>query len=309
MYRIYELCEACLIIPGGLSRLVYLDEDTSWIHRAWTLQEAVAPKSCFCLFSWAWGDCTLQATFPVTIRDVEPRQAAMAQMQGLLEMSDRSPRVIWPDENSTSPRESGCVKINLLGNEDRDAILKNALIGAIDMKGKEGMASAIWRSAVMRTACHPVDMVFSIMGILGVTLEPSKFSSGDRFPAAVALMQELLRNGGRAEWLGTAPEVGPSPELTTLPVIPQARAAGRAVLDANYRKVDSWWWLRGSPLGAVDDEGYFLFTAPAVSVKRNGAQQAPVAFDSHTGERWAVVASPTSPGRERFHRIRGTPSS
>lgn len=35
MFDIYKYCKQCLILPGGLSRLVPIDEPTSWIHRAW----------------------------------------------------------------------------------------------------------------------------------------------------------------------------------------------------------------------------------------------------------------------------------
>ncbi|KAH8723359.1 heterokaryon incompatibility protein-domain-containing protein [Phaeosphaeriaceae sp. PMI808] len=35
MFDIYKHCLRCLVLPGGLSRLVPLDEPTSWIHRAW----------------------------------------------------------------------------------------------------------------------------------------------------------------------------------------------------------------------------------------------------------------------------------
>lgn len=35
MFDLYRYCKHCLILPGGLSRLMPLDEPTSWIHRAW----------------------------------------------------------------------------------------------------------------------------------------------------------------------------------------------------------------------------------------------------------------------------------
>ncbi|KDQ13042.1 hypothetical protein BOTBODRAFT_401213 [Botryobasidium botryosum FD-172 SS1] len=43
MHRIYKSCALCVILPGGLSRFVTVDEDTTWIERAWTLQEATLP--------------------------------------------------------------------------------------------------------------------------------------------------------------------------------------------------------------------------------------------------------------------------
>ena len=52
MALIYERCSACLIIPGGLGRVVGFQERTLWIYRSWTLQEALLPPEAWCLFRW-----------------------------------------------------------------------------------------------------------------------------------------------------------------------------------------------------------------------------------------------------------------
>ncbi|KAF8443852.1 hypothetical protein L210DRAFT_3643445 [Boletus edulis BED1] len=50
MHQVYRSCVLCIVIPGGLQRLVCLDEETPWIRRSWTLQESLSPpKSWFCL--------------------------------------------------------------------------------------------------------------------------------------------------------------------------------------------------------------------------------------------------------------------
>ncbi|KAK7043016.1 hypothetical protein VNI00_008754 [Paramarasmius palmivorus] len=43
MFHVYKQCCVCLVFPGGLVRLAKLDDSTTWIDRAWTLQETVAP--------------------------------------------------------------------------------------------------------------------------------------------------------------------------------------------------------------------------------------------------------------------------
>ncbi|KAI0709791.1 hypothetical protein C8Q76DRAFT_568806, partial [Earliella scabrosa] len=40
MFTVYKHSDPCLVLPGGLVRLARLDEPTTWIDRAWTLQEA-----------------------------------------------------------------------------------------------------------------------------------------------------------------------------------------------------------------------------------------------------------------------------
>jgi Heterokaryon incompatibility protein (HET) len=52
MALIYERCSGCLIIPGGLGRVVGFRDKTLWIYRAWTLQEALLPPEAWCLFRW-----------------------------------------------------------------------------------------------------------------------------------------------------------------------------------------------------------------------------------------------------------------
>ena len=42
MFTVYVHANPCLVLPGGLVRLAHLDEPTTWVDRAWTLQEAAA---------------------------------------------------------------------------------------------------------------------------------------------------------------------------------------------------------------------------------------------------------------------------
>ena len=55
MNLIYRSCSQCIVLPAGLGRLVHLHEQTPWIHRAWTLQEALSPRNTMVLFSWKLG--------------------------------------------------------------------------------------------------------------------------------------------------------------------------------------------------------------------------------------------------------------
>jgi hypothetical protein len=44
MFDIYKNCKQCLVLPGGMSRLVSITEPTTWMHRAWfvTLNPTIA---------------------------------------------------------------------------------------------------------------------------------------------------------------------------------------------------------------------------------------------------------------------------
>ncbi|KIJ34485.1 hypothetical protein M422DRAFT_182064, partial [Sphaerobolus stellatus SS14] len=55
MFAIYQGSTLCLVLPGGIQRLIRLDETTTWITRGWTLQEALAPPRVEVIYSWQYG--------------------------------------------------------------------------------------------------------------------------------------------------------------------------------------------------------------------------------------------------------------
>ena len=55
MAKIYEKCDICLVLSGGIGGLAGFAEKTPWIGRSWTLQEAWLPKEVCCIFRWEQG--------------------------------------------------------------------------------------------------------------------------------------------------------------------------------------------------------------------------------------------------------------
>lgn len=298
MYDIYRCCNACIVAPGGLQRLVALTEETTWATRAWTLQEALAPPLVYCLFSWNLGDCYMQSNFPLRITQIKEGVAAMAPLKSALEMALKGtgPK-LYDLQGKLMEFPSPGFKIQMFSDSSRDMPRIRELIDAMDMKGKTGMFTAIWRCSFMRTAKYPADMVFSMMGIMGVTLDTSKFAHEDRLGATIALMQGILSQGGHAEWLAIATNVVPHPNLSTLPAFPQFDAAKRPVLETKdglkdiSSAMDSGWRLGNTPKGIMRSDGYFRFTSLSVPVRQSqqhGTTSAAV-FDSNTLGKWEVV--------------------
>lgn len=62
MHNIYSECHHCIVLPGGAERLVVLEETNLWITRAWTLQEAIAPRETYILFYWPHSPGIIQGT-------------------------------------------------------------------------------------------------------------------------------------------------------------------------------------------------------------------------------------------------------
>ncbi|RYP25810.1 hypothetical protein DL767_008269 [Monosporascus sp. MG133] len=273
MYRIYTSCKDCLVLPGGLVRLADLAEATSWIQRAWTLQEAIAPPQVNCVFHWPWGKAVrLQAHFSMPITDIETGTSGMADLKSILQAS-LAPMGMQTTEKKS--RNLGVQPINIFTNAKGVRASVEALLGALNQKNKPVRANAIWRSALLRTSSRPVDMIFSIMGLLGVMLEPSSFKKDDRHHATIELARALLAKGEAARWLGISLQLEPNPHLSTMPVMPETSVSGGAYIrtakglkEAASIVGDSWWWLKGAPRGSMDEDGYFRFRGRAVPVMK-----------------------------------------
>jgi hypothetical protein len=122
-------------------------------------------------------------------------------------------------------------------------------------------------------------MVFSIMGLFGVILDPSMFQKEDRIGATVALAKEILRKGGRASWLGMSFRLPPCSMLCTFPVFPETSVSGKAFVSTRTGLREAAEFVDGEypnelglgaplPGGTMDDDGYFMFSARAVYLVR-----------------------------------------
>ena len=69
-------------------------------------------------------------------------------------------------------------------------------------------------------------MIFSIMGLFGIMLDPGAFDVNDCKEATIALAQAILHRGGSASWIDTATRATPFAELSTFPKFPQTGVAG-----------------------------------------------------------------------------------
>ncbi|KAH6638471.1 hypothetical protein C7974DRAFT_451867 [Boeremia exigua] len=263
MFDVYQQCKVCLVLPGGLAGLARLTEETPWIHRAWTLQESLAPPSVQVLYEWPCGSCFLQSTRPIKVLEVESQKAAATSLDMLIAacmvsstvesghpanpgprsrstVSDNSRLALvsqgqdpgekafwseeeWSDHVTSLLRRPSKLTPRILSNRNKAGRLHclNKLLAALTQDSSEGRANAIWRSALLQTLSRPVDMVFSIMDLLGAHLDPASFSPAERHNATVRLAKQLLQRGCRAEWLGAIPSARIPAGLGTTPIMPQ----------------------------------------------------------------------------------------
>lgn len=318
MFQIYKRCNICLIFPGGFVRLADLSEPTSWIDRAWTLQEAAANLT----------RDTLKCVFSFT------QSSLQEYLQGLPEPAGSPAFIQFMCSGSTfvqilEPGHSGICDLmelfaaiffttsyfeaNKLTYNDIPLRIVAAPAAALLKKGLHGNNfinhQNLWMSAFTRTSSRPVDTVFSVMGPMAVNLTVSEYGANDRLRATIHLIQALLKRGRKADWLFIAPELPPSSELSTLPTFPETSVSGRAFIRTHNGDISAFdaiglkepWKTDGAPQGVMPDSGYFTFRAKGALIvgrssdaipSKNGQWYECPAFNSvplATQEVWAVV--------------------
>ncbi|KAL7957415.1 hypothetical protein V8C34DRAFT_180317 [Trichoderma compactum] len=160
----------------------------------------------------------------------------------------------------------------------------------------------------MRTSSRPVDMVFSIMQLMGVTLNPNNFDPDDRLGVTIALASKILDQGGSADWLGLPAKIPPCPQLSTFPQFARTDVAGEAnFLQAGKwctgRSLDDWafahsYWdgdtWKQRLFAKMDKKGYLIFTREACALVRvlsattNDCSQWPLLQDTE-GLAWLAL--------------------
>jgi hypothetical protein len=178
MFKIYQHSDPCLILPGGLVRLASLVEPTTWIDRAWTLQEAAANlkrDSVKCVFSFTHTSAPefaqefhklgyphdfvhhLATSKRIIQYIIEPLHSAACDLLELaagigfatesLEMSSQGHTMEFPIHIISNPA------LKMLSR----GMVHNRLINY----------QLLWMSAFVRSSSRPVDMIFSLMGLMG----------------------------------------------------------------------------------------------------------------------------------------------
>lgn len=332
MYEIYRRCELCIVAPGGLQCLVRLDEVTQWIHRGWTLQEAVAPLAVVVLFSWKLGPRRVHAgDTQGNIDEVTPARSATTPLSlivdactaGTLSIENGEKRLLLEVKLFSSHAADRSYRDFPFWNETRRVLSPN--VGALGRimspdLDRDVKDYSIWQSALMRTSSRPIDMVFSIMGLFGVALNPSEFDKNDRVRATIALAQAIMKKGGRATWLAAAFRLQPSRQVSTFPLFPRTSVSGKAfvkvkdadgvqevslMMENEYPVADA---LVPLPRGSMDQEGYLDFSSKAIPIRPHLLDSTqtspdpakPAYFQAVDKSWWEVEESITSMQGEMF---------
>lgn len=282
MYWIYKHCRMCIVLPGGIQRLVKLHEETTWMHRGWTLQELLAPQRSVVLFSWKDGPQWRFApeslvNWPPTA--IAPGESAVWGMYDLLTAYVAKQLKLRTKNGAGTIVEIDGIRLFGTSTYDRNAIMTIQQAMHTMQPAAEWRLWGIWRASFMRTSSRPVDMVFCIMGLFGVTLNPKAFHPSDREGATVALAREVLKKGHGASWLGMFSMLPPSKQLA-FPEFPRTSVPQRAQVNVGgfWRDVteimDKDEGFSGAPKGKLDADGYLIFSGKSAGLRRCASQRA-----------------------------------
>lgn len=204
MYDIYEGCQECFVLPGGLQRLASVFDETTWADRAWTYQEAIITWEYALVLTCDWHKSIEEQHWLVEGKcHWQYLHQLFLEGGGLLSaqtIKDNAAEEDGPEDGLQEPRlilgRNGPAldilrrimeykSFNHLCEEGEEAI-DEQIIGQLVLQGVQ-----------MRVSSRPVDMVLSILGLVGVqeyfSTRLGDFEQNERFHATLALVEALLR--------------------------------------------------------------------------------------------------------------------
>ncbi|KAK7030502.1 hypothetical protein VNI00_014094 [Paramarasmius palmivorus] len=187
MHGIFESSEQCIVLPGGLQRLASTSEVTSWVDRAWTYQEAMT----------TWDYAVVFTSDQYHLYDGPSRWFVEGECyyKPLVDLFVEASHLV----DSDTPYlvlGGNAAGLNLLGTIMEYKTL-NEVAPEEERISQDVIDQLVIQGVGVRTSSRPVDMVLSILGLLGADniLGPDKlqeFGSMERFRATLALVEAVF---------------------------------------------------------------------------------------------------------------------
>ncbi|KAM0137437.1 hypothetical protein ACHAO1_003999 [Botrytis cinerea] len=206
MADIYRHANNVIVMVGGAGCVQHTDQVSPWMERAWTLQEAILNRKTFVCVLWpnSKRNVTYMSNASTVVwrfqQVIGARPApkilpgdvcCLIPLKDLLDMAD---------VDSSQIKPSGCPEINFLdgmtlkaGDAPRLALRAAFLKLPLAIK-----YTGVWRSMFMRTSTKSIDVVYSIMGIFNLVIDPFKKNHDPSF-----MFNDLARKTGATASIGS----------------------------------------------------------------------------------------------------------
>ncbi|KIJ48568.1 hypothetical protein M422DRAFT_66300 [Sphaerobolus stellatus SS14] len=213
MYDVYANCQECIVLPGGLQRLASVYDETSWAERAWTYQEAIVCWDYAVVFTKDWhrppgeqhwlipGECHWQYLLELFVTG-----STLLGSQGPVSPGHTGSEGADTDYGTESGSHQRPVLIFGRNNEALKTLERiiqyrswNELCEPGETRINDHVIlQLLFQGVQMRTSSRPVDMVFSVLGLVDVQNEIplQRFEENHRFRATLALVETMLRTEG-----------------------------------------------------------------------------------------------------------------
>ncbi|OAA53606.1 Heterokaryon incompatibility [Niveomyces insectorum RCEF 264] len=178
MADIYRYARWVLVMIGGMGAVVPTTAVSGWMDRAWTLQEAVVNPKVWVLVLWdktnmvvrhprdrtkAWRFIRIDSAYKPGF------DQCLVRLESLLDLADTNipgvPRVRVVDGASKTPGD----------------VARRVLRMALARRNPAIQYTGVWRSMYLRTSSKPADVVYSIMGIFALQIDPFRKNREPRY--------------------------------------------------------------------------------------------------------------------------------
>jgi Heterokaryon incompatibility protein (HET) len=226
MGNIYKSASAVLIMLGGVSAAQRMEMDSSWIDRAWTLQEATLCSNTYCLVAWPYAN--VSKTDHWDYRNVKftrlDGNIAISEIKGFLQLAQQSPpnRVVANVNDTEQLYEFQFeFPVKGLGNSRAAIDALTAVLYGLQVDPDDSdmsrmrLYAAAWRSMWLRTSTKPQDMVFSMLHLLGADIQVDYSRSQQDLIFELAAKTEAL-----PAWLTIGEDIPINPKSGLLAELP-----------------------------------------------------------------------------------------
>ena len=234
MANIYRNSTAVLVMFGGCAAAQGLNKYSSWIDRAWTLQEATLGET-YALIEWpfpGYNGHFLNVASGIEKLDGE---IAIVSLEELLEVNPEERYKAYiseaerptlkrtdPDHQFQKSAPSKEIEIDFsiqcLGSRRLPISALQAVLGLTYdnyKRKREVRLGAAWRSMWLRTSTKPQDMVFSMIHLLDVDIEVDYDHSLEDL-----IFELVAKTASFPAWLTIAHNVPVVPNSGLIPVLP-----------------------------------------------------------------------------------------